>query len=188
MGEIQQVKRTETVYATPTGTIRLRANDGAVFVDPIGGQPVWQTMENNVCTMLSNLGEHAYPGDAESQVYHRMCLRHVICEFWRYKFDRDMPQLLLTKRAPKQTKTLVRAEARLWEATFDCLEQINLHGAWDFDYPVTDLGAALLRLILEKMLIAITHKTLPKDTANAKEDLVQPEQAINKALRDWTNR
>jgi hypothetical protein len=190
MGEIQvkfEAKGSETVYSTPDLTYRLQAADSSVIIEPSVGQGIKKSKQVTVADKFDRMDEFAFAG-AET-AYHlqmRSFLQCVLGEFWRNKFDRQFPEPL-PKHWPRHGKDLVRFEAELWEDAFDCLEQINMNGKWKYPYPVTDLGAALERLVGEQLLIGFIMRRLPDGATNARDAVIRPEQRNNQALAEMEN-
>jgi hypothetical protein len=155
-----------------THGLRVQANQGPIHHYPLALTLKGRFGEYFQCLKLNG-------GDVRLDFY-----RVVFGEFWRRTYDKTFQHWKMDRNLDKPVKEFVRLEAETWIAVVECLKALNEKGAWQFDWPCIDFGAALGKLIDEAFLLSWCMDFT--DHTNAQE-IRNQQQSVNASLKRREN-
>jgi hypothetical protein len=188
------------ILAIPKGVYPKHEYNSALYIQPLAHHQLFYA--NGVYAIhIQNRGSTSFPAvmtagvalkalvDDRCPILARQYFKLTIGDFWRKQFDKTFAvadeEFSFKKHEPRSNKAFVAAEAEMWIAAFQCLEAINTAGRWNFPSPAINLGAGLVGLVQEGLMIAWTMKS--SGMTNAHKQALPEQQTINAKLKKQEN-
>jgi hypothetical protein len=169
-----------TTYLMLDGNTEILASDGSLTVLSWNGGMVSYNGQELLEYMISGILANARANNHPATNY----LAYIASEFGFLVIGERPGYFVLGKNMSKALKQVVKSEARLWMATWECLERLNSLGAWSFTHPITNPTIGLATLIGERQLLGFL---IPSHSISNAATYLRSRQGENADLKKGSN-